>query len=97
MSPSDKKSKIEARKLAVQIVPRGTVHFSSHARIEMKADDMDGADVLNVLLSPDSRVQKEPDFERGSYRYCVETRKMAVVVAFSGEDSLVVVTAWRKK
>ena len=38
----------------------------------------------------------EIDFEKGSWRYRFETPRMAAVVAFLDENSLTVVSAWRK-
>lgn len=42
-------------------------------------------------------VVQPPDFEKGTWRYRVQTNRMAVVVAFRSSQELVVVTAWREK
>ena len=104
MSYNDKKEvaegkkldKLDARKLAIEIVNTGIVRFSAHAKDEMKNDDLNQIDITNVLLSADARILKEPDFEKGTYRYCIETKRIAAVVAFNDSQSLTVVTAWRK-
>ena len=95
---SDKKlSLTEARKHAARIAKEGMTRFSSHAKKELMDDDLNQVDAINVILSADARIHKEPDFEHGSYRYCIETQRIAVVVAFSSDDAMTVVTAWRKK
>ncbi len=68
--------------------------YSKHAKEEMLADDMTTVDCENVLRGG---VVQPPDFEKGSWRYRVETSWMAVVVAFRSSTELVVVTAWRVK
>jgi len=91
--------KTQARKLISEIAthhPRG-ISFSCHALEELKNDDLTTVDILNVVKSSDSRILREPDFEKGSYRYVLETRRMSVVIAFNGKNSFTVVTAWRKR
>ncbi len=95
---ADKKlSLIEARKHAARIAKEGMTRFSSHAKEELDNDDLNQVDAINVILSADARALKEPELKDGSYRYCIETQRIAVVVAFSSEDAMTVVTAWRKK
>ncbi len=69
--------------------------LSRHARQRMTENDMDLLDVLNVLRA--GRVREDlTAFEAGTYRYRVETPRMAVVVAFnSRREQMVVVTAFR--
>ncbi|MBI1851465.1 MAG: hypothetical protein HYR85_14085 [Planctomycetes bacterium] len=38
----------------------------------------------------------EPEFEHGSWRYRIQTRRLCVVVAFRSESELVMVSTWRK-
>ena len=55
---------------------------------------MDTGDCINILRGGKVR---EGEYENGSWRYRVETPKMAVVVTFIDEDELMIVTAWREK
>jgi hypothetical protein len=93
----------EARKLIRHLLDHGTTVVSPHARIEMTKDNLTDVDVVNVLRGG---VVREPELEHGSWRYRVETPRIAVVCAFDPEPDeaedkdaieLVVVTAWRVK
>ena len=75
------------------IVANGDVEFSGHAIEEMAADHMETTDCINVLRGG---VVYPGELEKGTYRYRVETPRMAVVVAFRSTTKLRVVTAWRK-
>lgn len=83
---------LEARKLLSRILREGSTAFSRHAQEEMLADDLTEADVVNVLRCG---AVSEGEFERGSWRYRVETSRMCAVVVFVGPLEIVVVTAWR--
>src|SRR5512137_1116158 len=102
MSPNDYKSDrmdlTEARKTVTVILTShpGGVRFSGHAITELAHDGLTTDDALNVLKSPCGRIVKQPDFKNGSWRYVVETSKVAVCVAFDSATALAVVTAWRK-
>jgi len=72
------------------------IRFSRHALEEMLNDDLITADILNVIKSPSSKILSEAELENGSYRYRLETNNIMVIVSFDSEDSLVIVTAWRK-
>jgi hypothetical protein len=84
----------DCRLLIRTILQSGRFTYSRHAKEEMLADDMTTVDCENVLRGG---VVQPPDFEKGSWRYRVETSRMAVVVAFRSSTELVVVTAWRVK
>ncbi len=74
------------------------IRFSGHAIKELNADDLTVTDALNVLKSPDARIHQDGEFEKGSYRYRMETTNLVIVVAFSiNGSSLNVVTAWDKR
>lgn len=90
--------KNHARKLVSEILTRypQNVRFGGHARKELLADRLTTQDALNVLKSPASKITREPEMRNGSYRYCLETSKIAVVVSFDTGQSLAVVTAWRQ-
>lgn len=90
--------KTQARKLVLKILNRTPekVRFSWHALKELTNDNLTTGDALNVLKSADARIIHEPDFENGSYRYRIGTRKIVIVVAFDSPESFVVVTGWRK-
>lgn len=85
----------EARKLIHHILKNGDVTYSRpHAIERMEEREMDTSDCINILRGGKVR---EGEYENGSWRYRVETPKMAVVVAFIDEDELMIVTAWREK
>lgn len=90
-----KLDRAQARKLAIRIVKEGVVIFCHHARVEMDKDDLYKSDVNNILLSPQARITKEPEFKNGSYRYNIETQRIGVCVAFVSETKMTVVSAWR--
>lgn len=81
-----------ARALVREILRTGTLSFSGHAHTEMRQDDLQTTDVLNVLragwVEPAER-------EKGTWRYRFMTNRMCAVVAFRSETHAVVVTAWR--
>lgn len=90
----------KARKMVARIAQMGPerAEFSHHARIEMAKDGLLEADIREVLKSPLAQIWSEGEYERGSFRYRLETRFIMVVISFtsSGED-LVVVTVWNKQ
>jgi len=75
-----------------QILKSGRFTYSRHALKEMANDGLTTVDCVNVLRGG---VPRPGEYESGSWRYCVETAKITVVVAFRSENELVVVTAWR--
>ena len=83
----------DARKLAREIVENGTVEFTAHARDEMAQDGLQTTDCLNLLRAG---VCNPPEYEKGEYRYRVETARICVVVAFASRTRMTVITAWRK-
>jgi hypothetical protein len=82
----------DAKQLIRQILTAGLFTYSRHAKDEMLSDDLTTVDCENILRGG---VVRPPDFEKGSWRYRVETKRMAVVVTFRSRNELVVVTAWR--
>ena len=83
-----------ARQLIRTLIEVGKVTFSAHATARMVECDMSLVDCHNVLRG--GRVMGDlTAFERGTWRYRVETSRMAVVVAFEGEQLLRIVTAFR--
>lgn len=92
-------SRTEARKKVTEVVNRYPSHirYSKHALEELQNDNLTTSDVLNIIKSSDAKILKEPDFEKGSYRYRLETKRITVVVAFDSPTSFVVVTAWRNR
>ena len=83
-----------AKQLIRRILKSGRFTYARHAKEEMLADDLTTVDCENILRGG---VVRPPDFEKGSWRYRVETRRMAVVITFRSSEELVVVTAWREK
>lgn len=89
LKPSD------ARRLIHQILKHGDVTYAQpHAVQRMEQREMDTSDCINILRGG---AVKDGEYENGSWRYRVETPKMAVVVTFIDEDELMIVTAWREK
>ncbi len=83
-----------AKQLIRLILSSGRFTYSKHALEEILADDLTIVDCENILRGG---VVRPPEFEKGSWRYRVETSRMAVVIAFRSSDELVVITAWRVK
>lgn len=77
-----------------EILRAGRLTYSSHAKQELLADELTTLDVVNVLRRG---VVRPGEFEHGSWRYRVETRRIAVVIVFRSALHLVVVTAWRHR
>jgi len=84
----------QAKMLIRDILLARDITFSRHAIEEMKADNLTLLDCQNVLRAG---VVRPPDFENGTWRYRVETNRMAVVIAFRSRAEFIIVTAWRKK
>lgn len=85
----------EARKLIQHILKNGYVTYSRpHAIERMEEREMDNSDCINILRGGKVRAG---EYENGSWRYRVETPKMAVVITFIDGDELMIVTAWREK
>lgn len=84
----------DARRLIQRVLTSGSVTFSGHAEIELQNDGLSTLDAVNVLRGG---VVDAPELVKGSWRYRVRTRQIAVVVAFRSETELRVITAWRIK
>lgn len=84
----------EAKKLAREIVMSGIVGFSIHAKEEMAKDDLQTTDCLNLLRAG---VFGPAEYTNREWRYRVETPRICIVVAFTSERELRIVTAWRIK
>ena len=85
----------EAAKWVIrEILRAGRLTYSSHAKQELLADELTTLDVVNVLRGG---VVRPGEFEHGSWRYRVETQRLAIVIAFRSALHLVVVTACRRR
>jgi hypothetical protein len=95
----------DAKTYIRRLLDQGIFVVSAHARREMKKDNLNDLDAINILRAG---VVREAEWENGSWRYRVETPRMCFVVAFDPEPDnlpsegadlseveLVVVTAWR--
>ena len=82
----------DAKALFRDIMESGVVEFSGHALEEMKADELETPDCLNVLRGG---VVNPPEYVNGEWRYRVSTQRICIVVAFASNTRLRVVTAWR--
>ena len=82
--------------LIVESLATGSIRFSDHAREELQNDEMVVADALRVLRGG---TISAGEFERGSWRYRIEARKIVVVITFASLSPVitVVVTAWKRK
>ncbi len=104
MSPTDYKdqrlSRNEARKQISKIMSQypENVRFSRHAIKELENDELTPTDALNVLKSPDAKINQDGEWENGNYRYRLETSHLLIVVGFWNDGTgLSVVTAWDKR
>jgi hypothetical protein len=86
-----------AKRLVQEILHEGTVSYTKHCEQELTNDAMDVQDTANVLRCGKIEREPEPAEKFGSWRYQVETQRMAVVVEIHSKTSLRVITAWRKK
>lgn len=84
----------EVKRLIRQILASGRFIYSGHARKEILADSLTTLDCENVLRGG---IVRPGEYENGSWRYKVETDRIAVVICFRSGTELVLVTAWRKK
>jgi hypothetical protein len=95
----------DAKTYIRRLLDQGIFVVSAHARREMKKDNLNDLDAINILRAG---VVREAEWENGSWRHRVETSRMCFVVAFDPEPDnlpsegadlseveLVVVTAWR--
>lgn len=82
----------EAHRRFKRIIQTGTIVFTRHCHIELERDDRSTQDCINALRG--GAVQ-QPEWEKGAWRYRVETGRVTVVVEFADEETVVVVSAWR--
>lgn len=80
------------KRLLVSLLATGTLSFTKHVYEEMAKDDLTEIDVRNTLKGGTVR---PGELVSGTWRYRVETRHMAAVVAFRSAAHAVAVTAWR--
>jgi len=88
---------VQARQLIRRILksPDGRIVFSRHAKLERMVERGITEDQVFACLA---RGHCGPNitFERGTWRYPIETPALAVVIAFDTETMAIVITAWRK-
>jgi len=84
---------LQAHKLLKRILRADGTSWSQHARDKMGDDDLGETDIINTLRCG---VVEGGELINGSWRYRVETERVAVVIAFQTEDEAVVVTVWRR-
>ena len=85
-------SPVAAKQRIREILENGRVYFTAHAQEELDADELQQTDCVNVLRGG---VVRAPEYEHGGWRYRVDTARMAVIIEFLGDVTIVVVTAWR--
>lgn len=82
----------DAKRLAREIMENGTFVVSGHAIQEMKNDELETTDCLNLLRAG---VYEPPESINGEWRYRVSSQRICVVITFVSDTRLRVVTAWR--
>jgi hypothetical protein len=82
------------KRLLVRLLATGILAFTKHAYEEMAKDNLTEIDVRNTLRG--GRV-RPGELVSGTWRYRVETSRIAAVVTFRAAAHAVVVTAWRFK
>lgn len=70
----------------------GLLTFTKHALEEMAKDELLIRDVRNTLRSGSIAAG---EFERGAYRYRINSSRVCAVIAIRSETEVAVVTAWR--
>lgn len=99
-NPSDKEDLIEplplgeAKKLAQNLLRHGVYSFSTHADDELAKDQMQRADVINIVRGGQCTGS---EFRDETWRYTFRTNTMAAIVAFRSATEMRFVTAWRDK
>lgn len=81
----------EARKLAREILVRGTVSFTKHCLEELSKDGKTTVDATNIIRGG---AYAEAEWENGAWRHRAWTQRMAVVIEFHTETKLIVVTSF---
>lgn len=83
----------EAKNLAKRAVLDGRlVYAQPHALQEMQNDQLIEADVENTLRAG---FANEPEWERGAWRYRIQTNRIAVIIQFLADGRVFVVTVFR--
>jgi hypothetical protein len=90
-------SREEASKLGKELVKQGAVVASGHWRKRAAERSFTLPDCLNAIQM--GTVIQDPDFEKGSWRYRFETRKLWVVLGFdeAGKVAVLVTAQWIKE
>ena len=90
-------SQHEVRRLTKWILQNGgEVGWTTHAREELKKDNMTTVDAANVIRCWRYMDQAEQDQRTGEWLYRIHTDFMGVVVKFRSVTQLTGITAWRK-
>lgn len=82
----------DAKDLAQRVVELGDVEFTGHALVEMKKDDLETTDCLNLMRAG---VYEGAEYINGEWRYRIRSQRICVVITFVSDTRLRVVTAWR--
>ena len=84
---------INAKRRIGHIIDNGTVQWANHALQRLSERRLTTVDRVNVLRAG---VVDWPEFQNGTWRYSVRGGWITVVIAFRSEETLVVITAWRR-
>jgi hypothetical protein len=82
----------EAKALAREIFESGVVEVSSHAIDEMRSDDLETVDCVNLVRAG---IFEPPEYVNREWRYRVHTSRICIVIVFRSAERLRIVTAWR--
>lgn len=96
MAKGEPYTRAEARKRIGFILKVGSVDIWRHCRDEQANDGIDDMSVTRALAF--GMITEEAEEEHaGVWRYRVHKDDICVVVEFSGDTELAVVTCWRKR
>lgn len=87
-------SSTTVKRLLLEIFATGVISFTKHAYEEMAKDNLTEVDVRNTLKGGSPC---PGELVSGTWRYRVETQRIAAVVAFRSTTHAVAITAWRFK
>jgi hypothetical protein len=90
----DPQKAADAKAIIRRILDEGIVMPSSHFKQRAEENDLTIGDAMNVLQSG---IVDEAEYENGTWRHCVRTHRIAVIVSLVSADELVLVTTWRFK
>lgn len=83
-----------AKQLALHIVEYGVVSFCARCLQEMRDNDLQTSDCLNLIRGG---CFQNPEIVAGELRCKVRTGRMCFLVVFRSTERILVVTGWRNR